>query len=322
MQIKEVLEKCDLHTDDKARRRTNVSQTVANISAAEIESGVTIERLEALNVPVFQYGTQITIHGTLPEFNGNARPAGYKSIVKNGNGTVGVRYVAIDGEKKQRLVEWGRYVKGDWDFSLDSKGLRLFSKRLATRDEAKAAYDSFPRDMFAGTVSAVQDIFGGWWIIVEVGAIPEVKYAALVQYLFGKTIAEIEAIKAAKDAETEVEDKRREAEYAEKVASAKADKEAALAAVAATITLPTLNAVPKNVGDRFVTLNYNVLKNEARAVLYVVVKKVFGKLYLAAVTYDGTNGNWQPEKGCKTVALADRMTTFETRIENGWFWKV
>ena len=42
--------------DKKARRRVNVSSKQANITASEIESGVTLETLQSLNVPVFQSG--------------------------------------------------------------------------------------------------------------------------------------------------------------------------------------------------------------------------------------------------------------------------
>jgi hypothetical protein len=67
MQISETLESAHIYNDDKARRRLNTAPNVeANITLDEIEKGVTIERLESINVPVYQYGTQITIHGTFP----------------------------------------------------------------------------------------------------------------------------------------------------------------------------------------------------------------------------------------------------------------
>ena len=109
MTTTEKLETLDCRRDDKARRVSNVApNTVANITAAELEAGVTLERLDELNVPVLRYGTQITIHGVLPDFDPDSRPGGYRAAVKNGNGSVGVRYGAVDASKKQMLRRCSR----------------------------------------------------------------------------------------------------------------------------------------------------------------------------------------------------------------------
>ncbi len=89
-------------SDSKARRVLNVSSQNANITAEEIEKGVTIEKLASINVPVFAYQTQITIHGTLPDLQNNY-VQNYKSIIKNQNGSIGVKYNAIDAEKKKLM---------------------------------------------------------------------------------------------------------------------------------------------------------------------------------------------------------------------------
>ena len=100
MTFKEVFDKKELvNRDTKARRRVNVSSAAASVTAEQIEAGITIEAIENIGVPVFLYGGQITIHGKLPGFESD-RVLGYKSIFQNGNGSIGVKYIAIDGEKK------------------------------------------------------------------------------------------------------------------------------------------------------------------------------------------------------------------------------
>lgn len=70
--------------------------------ADQIEShGITSEQLDTLGLPVFRYKTQITIHGRFPDI-GSGRLHGYKSIFQNQNGSIGVKYIAVDALKKDR----------------------------------------------------------------------------------------------------------------------------------------------------------------------------------------------------------------------------
>ena len=70
----------------------------------EIENnGVTCEFLDTINAPVFKYGTQITIHGLFPAIENGLYIGGYKSIIQNKNLSIGVKYNAIDAEKKARI---------------------------------------------------------------------------------------------------------------------------------------------------------------------------------------------------------------------------
>jgi len=91
--------------DKLARRRLNTDQnTVANITAKEIEGGqVTIEAIENLNTDCYLYSTQVTIHGKLPDITNRHDALGYKSIIINANGTLGIRYTAIDAQKKKHI---------------------------------------------------------------------------------------------------------------------------------------------------------------------------------------------------------------------------
>jgi len=72
-----------------------------------IESGITLEDLNKITlsgVPVLKYKTQITIHGLFPELSNNYI-FGYKNIFQNKNKSIGVKYNAIDEEKRQRIAK-------------------------------------------------------------------------------------------------------------------------------------------------------------------------------------------------------------------------
>ena len=72
-----------------------------------VEAGITLEDIEELtkqNIPVLKYKTQITIHGLFPELN-NSYIFGYKNLFQNKNKSIGVKYNAIDEEKRKRIAE-------------------------------------------------------------------------------------------------------------------------------------------------------------------------------------------------------------------------
>ncbi len=199
IKLKEVLERAGVKEDDKARRVSNVSRKTANITADEIENGVSIEALEALNVPVLKYTTQVTIHGKLPAFSESARPGGYKSIVKNGNGSVGVRYAAIDASKKNTIVEASRASEDrKYHASMNSTGLQV-AARFEEKADCIAAYKAFPRDLFAGSVVAGAGMFGDYYVIAEIGAIYSKDLWAFIGALWEiPSMARLNEIQAAK----------------------------------------------------------------------------------------------------------------------------
>jgi hypothetical protein len=222
MQLNETFERLGVEMDTKARRRSNVSESVANITAAEIEQGVSLERLETIGVPVLRYSTQVTIHGILPDFEEGARQAGYKSVVKNGNGSVGIKYGAIDAEKKRRLYELSRDVRKDWLGSLTAAGL-VVSNRYENRDACLAALRSFPRDLICGYVEAGRAVYSGdYYVVATIGAIPAANWWGLAGALWGvKEQSEWDSIKAEREREMAaltVEREARNAEVREQVA--------------------------------------------------------------------------------------------------------
>lgn len=161
--------------DSKTRRRSNISNRVANITAEEIENGVDIETLEKINVPVFRYQTQITIHGKLPGLS-NYRVMGYKSLFENANGSIGVKYVAIDGKKKSIIVSAYNLCKETTvSVLINSQGL-VMQRRVATNckpesmEKGRELIDSVP-NCFVGSKYLCRDAFGCLYAVIELGSI-------------------------------------------------------------------------------------------------------------------------------------------------------
>ena len=204
---KEFVEKIGF--DKVARRRTNTSKKVANITATQIEEGVTLETLMELNVPVYRYQTQLTIHGKMPSLT-TQRVAGYKSLVENGNGTIGVRYNAIDAQKKDILTRCYSNTTNTPYVNTNSTGTTL-QKVYEDRKSCLEGLAKIP-NVFIGQKYAGQDIYGRWFMIVEFLAIPEDNLWFFIEKVYGlKSIDELEKLELARH-------QKREAEKLERIA--------------------------------------------------------------------------------------------------------
>lgn len=85
------------------RKTLNLSNTIIDKSILDtIDKGISIEYLSSINVPILKYKTQITIHGQFPKID-NSYAFGYKSIIRNLNNSIGVKYIAIDADKKEYI---------------------------------------------------------------------------------------------------------------------------------------------------------------------------------------------------------------------------
>lgn len=187
--------------DDKARRRINTSNQNAGITAMDIESGVSLETLESLPVPVFKYQTQITIHGFLPDIEQD-RVNGYKAIIKNNNGTIGVRYSAIDGKKKKIIAKAldlcpRELCRMSW-FE-NSQGAQLQKSFIGADDlfKARLLKSEIP-DLFVGSTYIARDpMTGVIYVVADFCAIPESSLWQFVSWLTSGTIPDQQTYDAA-----------------------------------------------------------------------------------------------------------------------------
>ncbi len=127
-----------------AKHINNVStKTISKSIINDIEeNGISSEMLDKLKMPVFRYRTQVTIHGIFPD-GCEIRVGGYKNLTKNGNGSLGVRYTAIDRSKKRELYSLSQYATPDfWRIEDNSEYYALYhQERLETPEQYKVLKD-------------------------------------------------------------------------------------------------------------------------------------------------------------------------------------
>ena len=80
------------------RSETEIDQEVLD----QIEAGCPIEVINGLDLPIFYYLGQITIHGQFPKLSID-RIGYYKNIFQNQNKSIGIKYGAIDYLKKNTI---------------------------------------------------------------------------------------------------------------------------------------------------------------------------------------------------------------------------
>lgn len=269
--LAEKLDSLECRRDDKARRVSNVApDTVANITADELENGVSLERLETLNVPVLRYSTQVTIHGILPAFNPEARPGGYRAVFKNGNGSVGVKFSAIDAEKKAIITRAAQAVAKscDWHTYSNSNGFsvnRYFvisdeTQREAQKAATLAALRAIPVNLFYGSVGAFALAYGaGYGVSITFGAIPAADLWEFISVIFGvKDEADLIAREAAIAAEEAAKNAAWKAECNARAAAYKAKQDEKCAELSAFLAaggpegMVKIGEIPASHGTEFV----------------------------------------------------------------------
>lgn len=176
MKTNELFEKIDCKKDNLARRVLNTCDKVAKITAEEIEKGVSFESLQSIGVPIYNYQTQVTIHGKLPRITSET-VGNYKSLILNKNGTIGVKYVAIDFIKKELMGKVVRVSGSRWRVNSSSSGFQLVA---SFKNEEREKAVEFAKK-HANLCNLIYGAFygqtlpwgAGFLIIFDVGAIPQ-----------------------------------------------------------------------------------------------------------------------------------------------------
>ena len=300
MKLTEKLESLDCRRDDKSRRVLNTApDVVANISAETLENGVTLEVLEGLNVPVYRYQSQVTIHGKLPDFDPAARPAGYKAIFRNGNGSIGVKYIAIDAEKKELIARASRVSDSGWFASKDSQGFDLNktfhvhdeTKREEIKQSALAALRSIPVSRFFGGADAGVLPYGaGYYVSAYIGAIAENDVWPLIGEMLGITETEFAEKEAAKAREETAKNEAWQKECDERTARREEKRKALLASLPAPLSVE-----PKTPGKRF-----RLLSDYSDDLLTVELSEQRGRMYYTITARNGVKELVPERKAYKT----------------------
>lgn len=146
----------------------------------EIETkGMSLERLESLGLPIYKYQTQITVHGNFDGLT-KERVGGYKNLTLNQNKTLGIRYNAIDAEKKKIISKAlnldkaynEEESKGGFRTNMDSKGFTISkykttsekSKAIEISNEFKAEANALPYNFIGNKYVNIYSIYGMYYI--------------------------------------------------------------------------------------------------------------------------------------------------------------
>lgn len=183
-----------------ARKVLNRAPDVmVDVAREDLEGGVSLERIEELarRVPVFLYKTQVTIHGIFPPEP--PRAVGYVSLVVNQNGSLGVKWRAVDGEKKRTIKRYCDKLKTDFYVIEDSRGfslVRIVEDSEENLQKLRDILSRFREGSFIGTKSLYRStsLLGRFLVArLYIAAIPAANMPAFVEALTGKPIAQAES---------------------------------------------------------------------------------------------------------------------------------
>lgn len=192
--------KLDFNSKDKKNKVNRSNEEVSIDILEKIEKGIDIEFLETTSLPVFCYQTQITIHGKFPANLSTNRVGGYKNLFQNQNGSIGIKYNAIDFSKKNDLIKVCEnldYNENQWRANLNSSSFSLSQVfKFPTKEEALTKFNEvklenskFPKDSIIGVINA-NCFYNSWfgvYVLVNdlvISAIYEEKENDLYKFLF------------------------------------------------------------------------------------------------------------------------------------------
>lgn len=185
----------------------------------EIEQGITIERLDSLNLPIFKYKTQITIHGQFDQLT-TQRIGGYKLLFQNKNKSVGVKWNAIDFEKKKEIYSVMRH----FGYAITHNSNEFYASKSSpynkeSYDKLKEEFDKIDDSLFIGTknIFVGEIAFLGKYLILQVNinAIPTENVWTLLTNTFDISESEWENIKYEKKKKQDDEREKRRIESEE-----------------------------------------------------------------------------------------------------------
>lgn len=142
------------------------------------EDGLTLEMLEEIQdkVRIFKCKTQITIHGQFPQTQ-IQRIYGYKNCFRNDYGTLGIRYNAIDVNKKLELSKMLALVEEHKELNVPclrrNSGEMVFTMQSRSLEPIEEMYKRIDTSLFYGRKHAYQTympLFGTFYVLeVEIG---------------------------------------------------------------------------------------------------------------------------------------------------------
>lgn len=175
--IQDLFEKVSIY-DSKHIKNLSTKKVPQQLLEA-VESGCSYETLLQLakGYPICKYQTQITVHGVFNDL-GTRRVGVYVNLCKNKNQSLGIRWSAIDYNKKNELFTQIRTVDRAWHVVKNSQQFHLeqmvcvknqneYARTLAAFKQKAASIDT---SLFTGSVSAygMMGMFGRVYVVLDV----------------------------------------------------------------------------------------------------------------------------------------------------------
>lgn len=193
----------------------------------KIENGCSLEQLESLKksgYDIFKYRTQITIHGLFPKLS-TRRIGGYVNLTQNMNKSIGVRYNAIDYEKKSKLYDMICTIDKKWHTEHNSQAYNLYKIELLPdnlKENKNKVMDIVTRfqeeakkidmSLFFGTVNCymAQDLFRYFMVLsINISCFYESNFEKMFENISGMTYSDgLIQYKAIKEAQTKEREER------------------------------------------------------------------------------------------------------------------
>jgi len=162
---------------DKKNKLNRFNKKVSSQHLEKIENGVTLEDLDSMvkdGLPIFKYQTQITIHGNFDTLENN-RVFGYANLFQNKNKSIGVRYNAIDEEKRGRIAEGLKWLGIQYSRTSTScnfsktKSVNNAQELQDAKTEFKALADKFDNALFFGSKHVwIGDVWGQKYLVLDI----------------------------------------------------------------------------------------------------------------------------------------------------------
>lgn len=195
-----------------SKHKVNTTNNVLPLGIVEnINNGVTLEQLNDLiakGYDIYKYSTQITIHGICKDLTDN-NVFRYKSLILNKNKSLGVKWIAVDAEKKNDICHKLKYFGWSEVHSSTSfhPSLVVVSDNIL---EAKAKCNEFQeianrinKDLFFGSYNIyIGEIWGRYYSVFDlfVNGILQTNVTPLIEKIIGMDIdtidSKIESIEA------------------------------------------------------------------------------------------------------------------------------
>lgn len=226
------------------KNKLNKSNDILSLDFCESISndGISIEQLDALTVPIFKYATQITIHGIFEMDADSLYLRGYKHLILNKNKSLGMRYNAIDCDKKYHLHYICRNLGSKFNCKIDSKEC-TFSYYSTDLDKISKLFEQKLPIIGNKYVYVVPAMFGGGFLLsISLNAVYQKDLYSFVSFLTDGKITNENDYNTAKkenDRLETIEREKMDKEYNESVERRKQEQINKLKDVKGIETLPT-----------------------------------------------------------------------------------